>query len=347
MHQAVANMGQRSECNLADMKQVSQFTKANGPGILVWDFRAQLALPEQLSCNSVLCPSAYPMSQKHGYECGLYVAHAVESIVYAGLRKYSHAQMQGGTARRASNFSRCRIRAMARWQYKVMNELDREKAKTPHGWPQLGPTGSFRLSSLLDGNIQMGAPHACPTSGTGQKSFSSELRLCCIAMMRRQMAKPATWSPGQSRLLVWPSLPPAFRSTWFPAKFVSCPATWWCKPDTTRKHVAEWSTMPSRPSSQHLASTQPGTWRPSKWCMGRRCSMHRASCADSWMGVAKGMDLLLLPQWAAERAKYWRSHPRSHLWIRRRPGSITECSQWALDADCITIYEQYFQRLWV
>ena len=75
MRQAVANMGQWSECNLADMKQVSQFTKANGPGILVWDFRAQLALPEQLSCNSVLCPSSYPMSQKHGYECRPYMWH--------------------------------------------------------------------------------------------------------------------------------------------------------------------------------------------------------------------------------------------------------------------------------
>ena len=35
MRQTVANMGHQSECNLADMERLSQFTWANGPGILI------------------------------------------------------------------------------------------------------------------------------------------------------------------------------------------------------------------------------------------------------------------------------------------------------------------------
>ena len=48
--------------------------------------------------------------------------------------------------------------AMAGWQYKMMNELDRERARSTVGWSKCGPTASGRLTLMLDGNIPLHEP---------------------------------------------------------------------------------------------------------------------------------------------------------------------------------------------
>ena len=44
---------------------------------------------------------------------------------------------------------------MTVWQYKLMSELDRTCASSSVGWGKIGPTASFRLRAILDGNIQL------------------------------------------------------------------------------------------------------------------------------------------------------------------------------------------------
>ena len=45
--------------------------------------------------------------------------------------------------------------AMAGWQYKMMNELDRERARSTVGWSKCGPTAAGRLARMLDGDIPL------------------------------------------------------------------------------------------------------------------------------------------------------------------------------------------------
>jgi hypothetical protein len=75
---------------------------------------------------------------------------------------YSHTQLQGFTARRkVQTISRHFVLvsvvflAMAGWQYKLMNELDRERARSTVGWSKCGPTAAGRLALMLDGTIPL------------------------------------------------------------------------------------------------------------------------------------------------------------------------------------------------
>lgn len=54
--------------------------------------------------------------------------------------------------------------AMAGWQWKLMNELDRDWITTSFGWSKAGPTAAFRLAAILDGNIQLGTGTFLQTS---------------------------------------------------------------------------------------------------------------------------------------------------------------------------------------
>ena len=54
--------------------------------------------------------------------------------------------------------------AMAGWQWKLMNELDRDRITTSFGWSKAGPTAAFRLAAILDGNIQLGTGTFLQTS---------------------------------------------------------------------------------------------------------------------------------------------------------------------------------------
>ena len=87
---SVDNMTHRSECNLADMKLLTASINIGwGGGIIMWCFRAQLALTDPLSCNSLQCPSSHPMLHRHGYVCKLLEFRCVCRVCI-----YSHTHMQ-------------------------------------------------------------------------------------------------------------------------------------------------------------------------------------------------------------------------------------------------------------
>ena len=82
--------------------------------------------------------------------------------MYAGLCNYTriHKCRASPLAVRALQVSNCSAScftafAMTVWQYKLMSELDRTCASSSVGWGKIGPTASFRLRAILDGNIQL------------------------------------------------------------------------------------------------------------------------------------------------------------------------------------------------
>ena len=131
-------------------------------GSMNWCFRAQLALADALSCNSLMCPTPC-MWNTHGHVRNLLNTCITFLCVCRVVQRLAYTN----AGRHCSHSEHCKSQALARivshlpafdmigWQYKLMNELDRTRAATSDGWSKSGVTAASRLEAILAGNIPL------------------------------------------------------------------------------------------------------------------------------------------------------------------------------------------------
>ena len=106
-----------------------------------------------------MCPS---MRITHTWECLQVFRTSSAFVVCAGFAvTRTHSCRASPLAEKFKPISRHFVLvsvvflAMAGWQYKLMNELDRERARSTVGWSKCGPTAAGRLALMLDGTIPL------------------------------------------------------------------------------------------------------------------------------------------------------------------------------------------------